>query len=321
MKLSTFGKNYLFIAKSVLYLVGTVYLTMQLSIVFVSMILISFFYSFSMYSRKSFGRFIEAEKVTVDSVQPSLSDFERYQQQFAHLTSLNSVKPDAPQKIYRLAWLQTVIENLFVCSILVTLLQLIEEPSFLYIILFFFYFVFTFGLSLFRFKKKYKLMSAYKLERQLNQLEQSGPLFFCPTHRVRCKKRYTVWPYQVLVSRIDPNYETTSNLQLARQIVGVMGYSADMPQKADHFYFDVWDEEQKRIRNGDLDALLIRKTDGIKDYDRMLQQLFVALQSDLNRPRPIHEIEVVLINDPPLSANSLTLLEQNFGKVRTVNSE
>jgi len=114
------------------------------------------------------------------------------------------------------------------------------------------------------------------LERKQKELLEAYPHVVCTKHRTRCTIDRTAFLYKQINCRISHDCKTTQDLEKFQYIVAVIGYSEDLPKQKDCYYFEVWDEQKKQARSGDVDALIIQRKGGFEEYDLHLQRFFAA---------------------------------------------
>ena len=91
-----------------------------------------------------------------------------------------------------------------------------------------------------------------------------------------------------------------------KEVIGVLGPGFGMQHKGDGvFYVDIWEEHGKKFRFADLDVLEIRGGHNI-DYDWGLNAILEGLANGYDTSEL--KLEIRLLNDPPLSGNSLKLI-------------
>ena len=111
--------------------------------------------------------------------------------------------------------------------------------------------------------------------------------------------------------------EKNARLAGVQEMTGLIGGNIEgLRQKGNKAYVSIWSESQKRTGNADIDILEIRNTPGIS-YDYAINDVIKTLKNDVSRPgNYLKNIPVVLKGNPPVSENSMRLLEQEFKEIR-----
>ncbi len=105
-----------------------------------------------------------------------------------------------------------------------------------------------------------------------------------------------------------------------KKVVGIIGgninnYSID----GDTAYVRLWFEKEKKVRNADIDMLVIAESEDLKNehqYDRAIDAVYNVLVNDRTRPKKyVRRIPVVIEGIPPFSIRAKRVLENEFGGV------
>ena len=102
-----------------------------------------------------------------------------------------------------------------------------------------------------------------------------------------------------------------------QEIIGLIGGNVKgIRQQGNKAYIGIWSKSSKKAGNADIDILEIRNTPGIS-YDYAINDVIKTLKNDVSRPgNYLKNIPVVLKGNPPVSENSMRLLEQEFKEIR-----
>ena len=102
-----------------------------------------------------------------------------------------------------------------------------------------------------------------------------------------------------------------------KKVVGLIGADVkDYRKDGEIFYVSLWNEQEKKACNADIDILEIRESDGVS-YDYAVNAVLNVLKNDVSRPRDyVKGIPVIIRGNPPLSENSRMILTHEFGGIK-----
>jgi len=148
---------------------------------------------------------------------------------------------------------------------------------------------------------------------------ENYPYLFCTECLLRSKKEIAkigvLKSYSYVACR-----NCGSSLYLMKnikQVVGLIGVDINTyKQDGEKVYVNLWFEAEKKARNADIDILEIHESNGVS-YDYAVNAVLNVLKNDVSRPiKYVKRIPVIISGNPPLSENSMKILENEFGSVK-----
>ena len=151
------------------------------------------------------------------------------------------------------------------------------------------------------------------------RLRNIYPHLFCTDHLLRAEKiKVTLDAFHKYTYVGCRSCKGFVNLtEGITEVIGLIGGDIkDYKQDGEKVYVNLWFENEKKARNADIDILEIRESDGIS-YDWAVNAVLNELKNDVSRPsKYVKSIPVIIKGNPPLSENSKTIFEHEFGGIR-----
>jgi hypothetical protein len=100
-------------------------------------------------------------------------------------------------------------------------------------------------------------------------------------------------------------------------VVGVIGQD-EYRRENERVYVPLWDQKIKKVRNADIDELLIlnNRTDN-ENYEKVIEKVILTLINDFSRENGwLKRVPVIIEENVNLSELVFSLLENEFGEIK-----
>lgn len=99
------------------------------------------------------------------------------------------------------------------------------------------------------------------------------------------------------------------------EVIGFIGGQEYSWRDGNRLFINLWDEETKKARNADIDALWIMESEDI-DYGWAISAVVQNLRNDITIPRKLEEIPAVIKGNPPITVEEAETLEEVFAEIK-----
>jgi len=151
-------------------------------------------------------------------------------------------------------------------------------------------------------------------EKDHYDLIKNYPYLICSEHHTRTKS-YSSFGYKGVKCRVGRKCLVHNNIKVSVKLVGLIGLIENGKAIDKDYYVSLWDHRYKKIRYGDYDIIEIHENKYLKNYDFIISKIITFFANEIRRYKPINEVIVKVIGNPPLSENTKRLLERHFLKV------
>ncbi|MCG2829197.1 HEAT repeat domain-containing protein [Methanothermobacter sp. K4] len=99
------------------------------------------------------------------------------------------------------------------------------------------------------------------------------------------------------------------------EVIGFIGDQKYPQRDGKRLFVDLWDQENKKAKNADIDALWIIQSENI-DYGWAISAVVQTLKNDITRQKELNEIPVTIKGTPEIPDEEAEILEELFAEIR-----
>lgn len=99
------------------------------------------------------------------------------------------------------------------------------------------------------------------------------------------------------------------------EVIGFIGDQQYPQRDGKRLFIDLWDQENKKAKNADIDALWIIQSENI-DYGWAISAVIQTLKNDITRQKELNEIPVTIKGTPEIPEEEAEILEELFAEIR-----
>ena len=151
-------------------------------------------------------------------------------------------------------------------------------------------------------------------EKKFHEIIEHFPHLICRKHFTRTKE-YSSFGYKSVNCRIGTKCLRKGDIQMAVNLVGLIGLIENGRLVANSYYVTLWDHRFRKIRYGDFDIIEIHENEEIKDYDYVISKVITFFYNEIYRYKPLREASVRIVGNPAISENTRRMLHKHFLKV------
>ncbi len=140
------------------------------------------------------------------------------------------------------------------------------------------------------------------------------PDLICDMHLVRTKEK-SFFGYKIVHCKKSKKCFSLGRITHAKMLIGVIGNYQRSWKFGDEYSTMIWDNENKKIIDGDYDIIEIREGLQMQDYNAVVSKVVAFFYNQVKRSKPISEMLVRVAGNPSLSESTKRLLEERFLKV------
>jgi hypothetical protein len=118
--------------------------------------------------------------------------------------------------------------------------------------------------------------------------------------------------------RVGKICHKNKSLIKANELIGLIGVMERGKLINDEYYVTLWDHRLRKIRYGDYDIIEIHNNKDINDYDFVISKVITFFYNEIDRYKPLKEVDIRIIGDLPISENTLHLLQKHFSKLEFI---
>ncbi len=142
------------------------------------------------------------------------------------------------------------------------------------------------------------------------------PNIICKDHLAKTKQ-YSTLGFKTIHCRKSKRCFAKGKIK-ALNLVGLIGDLNDGEECENDYYVTLWDYENKKINDGDYDIIEIQESEKIDDFDAVVNKVIAFFYNELNRFKPIAEVRIRIVGNPPISESTKRLLKERFLKIEQI---
>jgi len=169
---------------------------------------------------------------------------------------------------------------------------------------------------------KSKYCFCHKRNVRIKKIKKNGFIYF------KCPYSKSCIFYQKPIKKLYEKLLVLGNLVFCdadrkfsypvNQIIGVINENIKEKDNENNYYINIWNIKDEQCINADYDIIEIQENENIKNYDFIIQEIYSFLYNDLERQKPVSEIEIKIVGNPEISENTMNLLKDKFKSVEKI---
>ncbi len=156
-------------------------------------------------------------------------------------------------------------------------------------------------------------------EKKYYETFKNYPYLICRKHLTRTNE-YSTLGYKSVRCRVGKQCTKKGDIMHSVKLIGLIGLIENGKSSGNDYYATLWDHRLRKIRYGDFDEIEIHENDEMKDYDFVLSKIMTFFYNEIDRYKPIDEVRVKIIGNPPIAENTKRILEKEFLSVEYISN-